>query len=123
MSSVLTFLGLAITDAMNPFTVASVAMLPALDRAVARGLIFAITTFVIYLIFAVLLAEGWTAGIVSVLPMVPAWVDHAPLSRWVTKYSPLIAGTARRGAEPSVDQEADPADARLQVLRIRLCHA
>jgi len=79
MSPVLTFLSLAITDAMNPFTVASMAMLLALDRAVARGAIFAVTTFIIYLIFAVLLAEGWTAAIASLLPMLPVWVPGALL--------------------------------------------
>jgi len=79
MSSVLTFLGLAITDAMNPFTVATMAMLLALDRAVARGVIFAATTFVIYLIYAVLLAEGWTAAIASLRPMLPEWVPGALL--------------------------------------------
>jgi hypothetical protein len=42
----LAFLGLAITDAMNPFTVAAMAVLLVLDRPIARGAIFAGVTFI-----------------------------------------------------------------------------
>jgi hypothetical protein len=79
MSSILTFLGLAITDAMNPFTVASMAMLLALDRPVARGVIFVVATFAVYLAFAILLAEGFTAAIAALLPLLPVWVPAALL--------------------------------------------
>ena len=79
MSSVLTFLGLAAADAMNPFTVASMAMLLALDRPVARGVIFMGATFAVYLAFAVLLAEGFTAAVLALLPVMPDWVPGALL--------------------------------------------
>ena len=79
MSSILSFLGLAITDAMNPFTVASMAMLLALDRSIARGVIFLGVTFVVYLVFAILLAEGFTAGVMALLPLLPDWVPGALL--------------------------------------------
>ena len=79
MSSVLTFLGLAITDAMNPFTVASMALLVALDRPVARGAIFVGATFGVYLVFAILLAEGFTATVKDLLPLLPEWVPGALL--------------------------------------------
>jgi Sap, sulfolipid-1-addressing protein len=79
MSSILTFLGLAISDAMNPFTVASMAMLLALDRPVARGVIFAVATFAVYSAFAILLAEGFTAAMTALLPLLPVWVPGALL--------------------------------------------
>lgn len=79
MSSILTFLGLAISDAMNPFTVASMAMLLALDRPVARGVIFVVATFAVYLVFAILLAEGFTAAMTELLPLLPVWVPGALL--------------------------------------------
>ena len=79
MSSVLTFPGLAAADAMNPFTVASMAMLLALDRPVARGVIFMGATFAVYLAFAVLLAEGFTAAVLALLPVMPDWVPGALL--------------------------------------------
>jgi hypothetical protein len=70
----LAFLGLAITDAMNPFTVAAMAVLLALDRPIARGAIFAGVTFIFYLGFAIALAEGFTAAMAQWLPLLPAWV-------------------------------------------------
>jgi Sap, sulfolipid-1-addressing protein len=79
MSTILTFLGLAITDAMNPFTVASMAMLLALDRPAARGVIFAGATFVVYFVFAILLVEGFTAAVTALLPLLPNWVPGALL--------------------------------------------
>lgn len=70
----LAFLGLAITDAMNPFTVAAMAVLLALDRPVARGAIFTGVTFIFYLGFAIALTEGLTAALARWLPLLPAWV-------------------------------------------------
>ncbi|MCA3562061.1 MAG: hypothetical protein IOC82_13640 [Aestuariivirga sp.] len=74
MWPILAFLGLAITDAMNPFTVAAMAVLLALDRPVARGAIFASVTFIFYLGFAIALAEGLTAVMARWLPLLPAWM-------------------------------------------------
>jgi hypothetical protein len=79
MTSALAFLGLALTDAMNPFTVASLAVLLTLNRPYARGAIFVGVTFAVYLVFAVLLAEGFTAAVTAVLPMLPVWAPAALL--------------------------------------------
>lgn len=79
MPSVFAFLGLALTDAMNPFTVASVAVLLTLDRHLARGAVFVGVTFAIYLVFAILLAEGFTAAVAAVLPILPVWAPGALL--------------------------------------------
>lgn len=70
----LAFLGLAITDAMNPFTVAAMAILLVLDRPIARGAIFAGVTFILCLGFAIALVEGSTAAMAQWLPLLPAWV-------------------------------------------------
>ena len=70
----LAFLGLAITDAMNPFTVAAMAVLLALDRPFARGLIFILVTFAVYLGFAIALEEGLTAALAHWIPLLPPWV-------------------------------------------------
>lgn len=70
----LAFLGLAITDAMNPFTVAAMAVLLALDRPIARGLIFIGVTFAVYLGFAIALEEGLTAALAHWFPLLPNWV-------------------------------------------------
>jgi hypothetical protein len=76
----LAFLGLAITDAMNPFTVAAMAVLLALDRPMARGAIFAGVTFIFYLGIAIALAEGFTAAMAQWLPLLPAWVPGVLLA-------------------------------------------
>jgi hypothetical protein len=70
----LSFLGLAIADALNPFSIAAMVYLLATDRAVARGLVFVLGTLAIYIPFGILLVEGWTAVLASLLPLMPVWL-------------------------------------------------
>lgn len=45
--SVLTFLGLALADAMNPFSIAAMAFLLTTDRPLARGIVFVLGTLIV----------------------------------------------------------------------------
>lgn len=72
--SVLTFLGLALADAMNPFSIAAMAFLLTTDRPLARGIVFVLGTLIVYVPFGVALVEGWTALLTSLLPLIPWWV-------------------------------------------------
>lgn len=70
-------LGLAAMDALNPFSIAAMAVLLAMDRPAARGGIFIAGTAAVYVAFGVALVEGWTAVITRLLPALPAWSPAA----------------------------------------------
>lgn len=67
-------LGIALLDAMNPFSIAAMAFLLATDRPVARGWAFVLGTAAIYLPFGVALLEGWAAFLRDLLPRLPPWM-------------------------------------------------
>lgn len=70
----LSFMGLAVADALNPFSIAAMVYLLATDRAVARGWVFVLGTLAVYLPFGVLLVEGWTAALAALIPLLPVWL-------------------------------------------------
>lgn len=74
LSAAFALIGLALLDALNPFSIAAMAFLLSTDRPVARGLAFVLGTFVIYVLSGVVLLEGWLVVLQSLLPSLPAWV-------------------------------------------------
>jgi hypothetical protein len=66
-------LGLALVDALNPFSIAAHAFLLGTNRPQARGAVFIVGTFALYLAAGWLLLEGWLAILRRLLPMLPAW--------------------------------------------------
>jgi cytochrome c biogenesis protein CcdA len=74
MMDVLTLIGLGITDALNPFSIAAMAYLLATDRPFERGLVFIIGTLAIYLPGGIALMEGWSAILKNILPTLPDWL-------------------------------------------------
>jgi cytochrome c biogenesis protein CcdA len=74
LSAAFALIGLALLDALNPFSIAAQAFLLSTDRPVARGLAFVLGTFAIYLLCGVALLEGWIVVLQSLLPSLPPWV-------------------------------------------------
>lgn len=72
-TGMLTLSGLAIVDALNPFSIAAQGFLLSSNRPAARGLAFVLGTFGIYLIGGIMLLEGWLALFQSMLPALPPW--------------------------------------------------
>jgi hypothetical protein len=104
----LAFLGLAITDAMNPFTVAAMAVLLAMDRPLARGAIFIGVTFIVYLVFAIALEEGLTAALGHWVPLLPPWVPGLLL---------VLLGLACIGFALHLWLDASAADASVKLVK------
>lgn len=73
LGGIATLLGLAVVDAMNPFSIAAMAFLLSTDRPVTRGLAFVGGTFAVYLIGGLVLLEGWLVVIETFLPTLPGW--------------------------------------------------
>jgi cytochrome c biogenesis protein CcdA len=69
----LSFLGLALADALNPFSIAAMAYLLTTDRPIARGTVFILGTLAVYVPFGTMLVEGWTAVLAALVPLLPAW--------------------------------------------------
>ncbi|EOZ3720382.1 GAP family protein [Klebsiella pneumoniae] len=65
--------GLALVDALNPFTVAAQAYLLGTARPMPRSIAFLLGTFATYFAGGVLLLEGWSLLLARVLPLVPSW--------------------------------------------------
>lgn len=74
MTGIAGLLGLALLDALNPFSIAAMAFLLSTDRPSTRGLAFILGTAVVYLGFGIMLLEGWTAFLQSLLPLLPSWI-------------------------------------------------
>lgn len=79
LSTSLAFMALAATDALNPATVGAMVMLLMLPRPLLQGAIFLAMTFVVYLLGAILLVEGWTVYAAQWLAMLPPWSPAALL--------------------------------------------
>lgn len=73
-AGVLTLAGLALLDALNPFSIAAMAFLLSTDRPMQRGLTFVLATFAVYLLGGVVLLEGWLVVLRTLLPSLPGWV-------------------------------------------------
>jgi hypothetical protein len=73
MTPALAVLGLAALDALNPFSIAAMAVLLTTDRPLARGLAFVAGTLLVYLPFGAALLAGWTALMSRLLPLLPPW--------------------------------------------------
>jgi hypothetical protein len=69
----LSFLGLAMADSLNPFSIAAMAYLLTTDRPMARGTVFILGTLVVYIPFGIMLVEGWTAVLAALVPLLPVW--------------------------------------------------
>jgi hypothetical protein len=65
--------GLALADALNPFTVAAQAYLLGTPRPMPRALTFLAGTYATYFLGGVLLLEGWNQFLARVAPYIPAW--------------------------------------------------
>ncbi len=74
LSAAFALIGLALVDALNPFSIAAQAFLLSTGRPVARGLAFVLGTFAVYLLCGVVLLEGWLVLLHSLLPALPPWV-------------------------------------------------
>lgn len=72
--TILSLLGLALADALNPFSIGSLILLLSTDRPMARGWVFVAGTLGVYIPFGILLAEGWTAAFAALLPLLPIWL-------------------------------------------------
>lgn len=73
LAGVLALIGLALVDALNPFSIAAMAFLLSTDRPVQRGLAFVVGTFAVYLLGGVVLLEGWLVVLKTLLPTLPPW--------------------------------------------------
>mgnify|MGYP002777027269 CR=1 FL=1 len=69
--------GLALVDALNPFTIAAQAYLLGTPQPMRRSLAFLVGTYATYLAGGVVLLLGWSAFLVRVLPMLPDWLIPA----------------------------------------------
>lgn len=78
-SGILVLAGLALIDALNPFSIAALAFLLSTDRPVQRAVVFVVGTFAVYFLAGVVLLEGWLILIEALLPLLPGWTS-APLS-------------------------------------------
>jgi hypothetical protein len=74
VSAIFVLAGLAIIDALNPFSIAAMAFLLSTDRPVHRGVTFIIGTFAVYFLAGVVLLEGWLIVIKTLLPSLPGWI-------------------------------------------------
>lgn len=72
-SLILSLVGLAAADSLNPFTVAAQAYLLGTPRPMPRSLTFLIATFATYLAGGLLLVAGLAVFVRRVLPLIPAW--------------------------------------------------
>jgi hypothetical protein len=87
--TLLSFLGLALADAMNPFSIAAMVFLLATDRPFARGGVFILGTLAVCFPFGVALVEGWTALLANLIPQLPSAVKSGLL---------ILGGIACAGA-------------------------
>lgn len=71
---ILSLFGLAILDAMNPFSIVAMALLLATDRPLARGWAFILGTLAVYFAFGIMLVEGWTVALAALVPLLPQWL-------------------------------------------------
>jgi len=69
--------GLAIADALNPFSIAALVYLLSTDRPLERGLAFAAGTFVTYFAGGGVLLQGWQALVSRLVPLLPTWAPSA----------------------------------------------
>ena len=76
---ILSLLSLAVLDALNPFSIVTMALLLATNRPIARGWVFIAGTLAVYLSFGIMLVEGWTAVLASLVPLLPQWAIGAAL--------------------------------------------
>lgn len=72
-STIFVLVGLAIVDALNPFSIAAMAFLLSTDRPIHRGVTFVIGTLMVYFLAGVILLEGWLVVIKTLLPSLPGW--------------------------------------------------
>jgi cytochrome c biogenesis protein CcdA len=71
MSLFATFLGvltLAFLDSLNPFSIAAMAIVIVGQASLSRGIVFIVTTFLIYLLGGILILSGWAAALKALLP-------------------------------------------------------
>jgi lysylphosphatidylglycerol synthetase-like protein (DUF2156 family) len=66
-------LGLAIADALNPFSIAALVYLLGTPRSLINGLIFTAGTYLTYLAGGLLLLAGWQSLVALVAPLLPWW--------------------------------------------------
>lgn len=116
----LTFLGLALADALNPFSIAAMAYLLTTDRPMARGTVFILGTLAVYIPFGIMLVEGWTAVLAALVPLLPAWalgtaLVVAGLSCIGFALWSWIKPGGRNGAMPLSDRLTLPATAAFAV--------
>jgi hypothetical protein len=69
--------GLALVDALNPFTIAAQAYLLGTPRPMRRSIAFLLGTFATYLAGGLVLLLGWSAFVAQVLPLLPGWAIPA----------------------------------------------
>lgn len=93
--------GLALLDALNPFSIAAMVLLLTTDRPMARGWVFVAGTLAVYLPFGILLVEGWTAALTALLPLLPVWLIGGGI---------LTAGLACIGLAIHLLRQGLPAD-------------
>lgn len=81
--------GLALLDALNPFSIAALVYLLGTSRPIRNGVLFTGATYVAYLLGGLLLLAGWQSLINLVAPILP-W--------WSLAVVELVAGMALLGA-------------------------
>ena len=70
LGSFLGIVTLAFLDSLNPFSIASMALVIGGNASLSRGLVFIVTTFLIYLIGGILILNGWAAALKALIPFV-----------------------------------------------------
>jgi hypothetical protein len=68
-----TVVGLALVDALNPFSIAALVYLLGTSQPIANALIFTGGTYLVYFFGGVLVMTGWQALVDRVSPLLPWW--------------------------------------------------
>jgi Sap, sulfolipid-1-addressing protein len=68
-----TIIGLALLDALNPFSIAALVYLLGASRPIRDGLLFSAGTYFSYLLGGLLLLAGWQSVLNLVAPIFPWW--------------------------------------------------
>jgi hypothetical protein len=75
-----TIVGLGLADALNPFSIAAMALVLSLKRPLLLGAMFLSATYAVYLIAGIVLVSGWGEALQRLAPLIPKLVASILIS-------------------------------------------
>jgi hypothetical protein len=75
-----TIVGLGLADALNPFSIAAMALVLSLKRPLLLGVIFLGATYLVYLSAGIVIVSGWGEALKRLAPLVPKLVGSILIS-------------------------------------------